>query len=61
MGKQKPWQAGLLGKNLGINLRAMETFLICSENVQKMLSLKVTPFCDENGLEKGKRGGGDTS
>lgn len=53
--KQKPRQAGLLGRDLELNLRAKETLLICSE----FYLLKVTLFCEENGLEKGKTGGRD--
>lgn len=56
-GKQRPWQAGQLERNLGINLRAVETLLICLE----CDLLKVTLFCEENGLEKSKRRGRDVS
>lgn len=50
-GKQRPWQAGQLERNLEINLRAVETLLICLE----CDLLKVTLFCEESGLEKSKR------
>lgn len=56
-GEQGPWEAGLLAKDLEINRRAMEAFLVCSE----CYLLKVTLFCEEKGLEKSKRGGGDVS